>query len=113
LRAALRALPPIAVAAARALLLLEARPAYADPRAGTALTNCSSQEKPTYPDDRPRERLLRLIDLIQAAHGHLRRAEELKRQAIALLHEAEACHRRVASTSRPPADSARTAGYGR
>jgi hypothetical protein len=64
-----------------------------------------------YRYDRPRERLLHLLDLMETANRHLQRAEELKRQAVDSLKEAEASHRRVASSSRPLADSAGLASY--
>jgi hypothetical protein len=75
------------------------------------LTSCS-QEEPMHRDVRPRERLQYLITLMELAHERLQRAEELRRQAVDLLKEAEAYHRRIASSSRPPADSAGTARYG-
>lgn len=63
--------------------------------------------------DRPREHLLHLIALIETANAHLQRAEELKRQAVDLLKEAEASHRRVTPSPHPRPDSASTPGFGR
>jgi LPS sulfotransferase NodH len=64
------------------------------------------------------QRLLRLYSAMEVAYGHLRRAGDLEQQAVSLLKEAEATHRRVEASRSPTsaprldADAARTAGLG-